>query len=296
LAHGTQSKASSIQSEWKTVLSNYMPDTSLTKHKNKSGDDKIKIDMELPLFGTSKDSFMHFLENKSNRDWTTSKVTSDGLQSLLRVLVVIQKSITITYCPMLPYIAALLLTHMPESYAYLCLREMITDAHTYMPTTLVEYYQWNITFAHIVKRMFPETYQELVTVGILSTTTTTATQEDGTDSDGLAPIFQRFFVDLFPLKYVLRIMDIYTICGMETIFRFGIALISLVKARVKGIPSSAEVWWDTIRDYTFSPGKMTDCRRICPYQLIELCHQIYIHITFLISSFLFLQPLNLNHY
>jgi hypothetical protein len=249
----TQSKAPSIHSEWKTALRIHGLNESKKKNIERSG---YQVSMEeVPLFGTNKENLKHFLENRSNRDWTTSKVTPEGWESLSRLMIVCQRGFGITYCPLLPYLSALLLTHMSEPYAYLCLREMITDAHAYMPTNIVEYHQWNNTFAQIVKRMFPETYQEMVSVGIL--TAETPSQDDRTIcgfTGGLAPIFQRFFVDLIPLKFVLRIIDIYAICGMETIFRFGIALFSLVKTRVKGVPASAELWWDNIRDYTFSPA------------------------------------------
>jgi TLD len=45
----------------------------------------------------------------------------------------------------------------------------------------------------------------------------------------MAPLFRDFFTDLLPQKYVLRILDIYTLEGSKVIFRFGVALLTLFK-------------------------------------------------------------------
>jgi len=90
--------------------------------------------------------------------------------------------------------------------------------------------------------MFPDTYEDMRRVGALS-------------PDGLAPIFQRFFVDLFPREYVLRLLDIFCITGAKSLFRFGISLISLSKKRLKALPiSTAEDWWEETRSVTFNPS------------------------------------------
>ena len=246
LLYGTQVKARAIQSEWQRIVGNTATTTAAINT------------MPTCLFGADREQLLFFMENKSSRDWMASKFTATGMHSMNQVLGAVSYSTGITYCPILPYVTALLLTHMPPPYAHWCICEMVTDAHSYMPTTLIQCYQWHKTFVTILERMFPKTFQEMEHLEITTST------------NGLAPIFQKFFVDLFPRQFVLRIMDIYTTCGsgMETIFRFGIALISLVKSRTKGSRNSASEWWDAVRDVTFSPAFTFDTLLARAYQNI----------------------------
>ena len=170
--YGTQEKARAIDREWDIVVQKVFPPTD-------------EIDAPIPTFGTDRNQLMFFLEAKSTRDWTTPIVTDSGLQAMTRVLSAVHEIVGVEYCPMLPYITALLLSHMPESYAYLTLSKLVRSSHAYVPTSVVEHYQWCKTFADTVSRMFPETYQDMVNIGALT-------------PEGLAPIFERFFVDLFP--------------------------------------------------------------------------------------------------
>jgi hypothetical protein len=171
--YGTLGKARALDDGWEYVKKSVFTN---------EGDEE---ETEIPTFGLTRDELEFFLECKNSRNIDSVKASPNGRRALVRVLVSIQKMFGVTYAPMLPYIASLLLTYMPESYAYVTLREMITDDHGFFPTSLIQYYQWCKTFSDTVKKMFPETYHDMNRVGALT-------------PDGLAPIFQRFFVDLLP--------------------------------------------------------------------------------------------------
>ena len=80
-------------------------------------------------------------------------------------------------------LAAILLTHMPESYAFASIREMINDTSNFLPVSQKDYYSWCKTYALFVKRMVPHTYKVMESCGAL-------------DPQGLDPIFKRFFTTI----------------------------------------------------------------------------------------------------
>ena len=122
----------------------------------------------------------------------------------------------IEYSPVLPTLCELLLTHMSESYVFCALREMAHAPNWYFPTYRREYAAWVNAFCDILERLHP--------------TTATFYKRHGVwNVPGMAPLFRDFFTDLLPQKYVLRILDIYTLEGSKVIFRFGVALLTLFK-------------------------------------------------------------------
>ena len=79
--------------------------------------------------------------------------------------------------------ASILLTHMPESYVFATIREMINDTSHFLPVSQKDYYSWCKTYAFFVKRMFPKAYKVMDKCGAL-------------DPQGLEPIFKRFFTTI----------------------------------------------------------------------------------------------------
>ena len=80
--------------------------------------------------------------------------------------------------------AAILLTHMPESYAFATIREMINDSSYFLPLSQKAYYSWCKTYSYFVERLFPTTYNVMEKCGALD------------PRSGLDPIFKRFFTNL----------------------------------------------------------------------------------------------------
>lgn len=74
----------------------------------------------------------------------------------------------------------MMLAHMPESYVYATLREMISDTSNFLPVCLKDHYAWCKTYYFFVKRMFPQAYKVMMQCGALTV-------------EGLDPIFKRFF-------------------------------------------------------------------------------------------------------
>lgn len=69
-----------------------------------------------------------------------------GVKSLSLVLYAAKENLGIEYCPLLPDLTALLLSAMPESYAYACIREMKNCGDHYFPLSEMEYISWCKTF------------------------------------------------------------------------------------------------------------------------------------------------------
>ena len=79
-----------------------------------------------------------------------------------------------------------------------------------------EYAAWVNAFCDILERLHPSTASFYKIHGVWSVA-------------GMAPLFRDFFTTLLPQKYVLRILDMYTLEGAKVIFRFGVALLCLFK-------------------------------------------------------------------
>lgn len=178
---------------------------NLLKRTMSNPDDNIKEestwkDMNTPTFGNN---LAKYQENVP----ITVKRVMIGLDQVLGV---------IEYSPILPTLCELMLTHMSESYVFCALREMAHAPNWYFPTYRREYAAWVNAFCDILERLHP--------------TTATFYKNHGVwDVQGMAPLFRDFFVDLLPQKYVLRILDIYTLEGSKVIYRFGVALLVLFK-------------------------------------------------------------------
>ena len=80
--------------------------------------------------------------------------------------------------------AAILLSHMPESYAFATLREAINDSSHFLPLSQKVYYSWCKTYSYFVERYFPVTYKIMEKCGALD------------PRSGLDPVFKRFFITL----------------------------------------------------------------------------------------------------
>ena len=80
----------------------------------------------------------------------------------------------VDFCPILPDIAAILLTHMSEACTYLVLREMIQSSGAgagnkkYLCLSKINYYACCRTFADTLMRFYPKTAKEMEKIGALS--------------------------------------------------------------------------------------------------------------------------------
>lgn len=163
-------------------------------------DESTWQDMVVPIFGNDS---LKFQENVS----LPVKRVMVGLDQVLGV---------IEYSPVLPQLCEILLSHMSESYAFCALREMAHAPNWYFPTYGREYAAWANAFMDILERLHPTTASFYKKHGVWNVA-------------GVAPVFRDFFTTLLPQKYVLRIMDIYTLEGSKVIFRFGVALLVIFK-------------------------------------------------------------------
>lgn len=229
-SYGTFGMANSIAAKWTYALDAAFPNPL-------DRDDAIAPDLGLGREALEK------LAQYDYREWATvgNAIPEKGVRSLTLVLCTVQQVLGIEYCPPLPDVAAMLLTHMPDRYAFATIREMINDTSHFLPVSQKDYYSWCKTYAFYVKRMFPGTYKAMEKCGAL-------------DPQGLDPIFKRFFTTIMKREDVLRFMDVFMAEGCKAIFRLALSLLHLVKHDLKSmILTDSASWWNEIRYRTLDP-------------------------------------------
>ncbi len=75
-----------------------------------------------------------------------------GVKLITMFLYAARENLGIEYCPLLPDMTALLLSHMPVSYAYASIREMANTEDYYFPMSKVEHFAWCKTFGDLMRR------------------------------------------------------------------------------------------------------------------------------------------------
>jgi hypothetical protein len=166
-SYGTEANERNIEARWKFALNAAFPIPS-------DRDDVIAPDLGLGQ------QVLHELIRHGYEEKSEKLVSELGVRSLTGILCAVYHVLGIEYCPIIPDIAAILLSHMPESYAFATIREMIDDTSHFLPVSRKDYYSWCKTYSFFVEKMFPSTYQVMEKCGAL-------------DPDGLDPIFKRFF-------------------------------------------------------------------------------------------------------
>lgn len=166
------------------------------------------------------------------------RATSLGRLSLKRVLIAVQRVLRIDRAPVVPTLAALFLTAMSESYAFCALREVLGHRPDwYLAIGRVEGTAHDRAFADVLRRLHPMTASYLDDRGVL---------------DDLSPLFHDLLLGVLPLRYVQRLVDIYTLEGTKCLFRFGVSLLVLYKvesAEQLITISTASDWWDGMRTW-----------------------------------------------
>lgn len=221
--YGSIGYRKSVESKWEYVLNAVFPNPT-------DIDDAIAPDLGLT---------QQALNQLIHHDYP---VPEKGAKQLTLVLCAVQQVVGIEFSPLNPDIATLLLTHMPASYAYATIREMINDTSQYMPVSQKEYYSWCKTYEFYVKKQSLAHYNVMERCGALK-------------PEGLDPIFKRFFTSLLGRKDVLHFMDIYLVEGCKAFFRLALSLIKLIpKSQLKSLNlTDSESFWNEIRKKTFHP-------------------------------------------
>lgn len=232
---GTLSKVRAIEHGWNVALKSMFPDET--------------DEAEAPLvdLGLGRQNLRDFL----SRDHGGNPIPPPGEKSLKRVLYAAHQSLGVDYCPLLPDLSAVMLSVMDESYAYATIRTMLHErddtesysSHHFLAFGREEHLAWCKTFADLMHRMYPQTGEALEGIGALA-------------PNALDPIFKRFLVTVLRPEHVKRLMDLYTLDGVEVLFRFGTALMCLYHSNMTEREASRCVdaisWWDGVRSYVRS--------------------------------------------
>lgn len=80
-------------------------------------------------------------------------IPDEGIRSLTKVLHAARDSLGLEFCPLLPDVTCLLLSYMPESYAYATIRQMVLDdSPFFLAISRVQHLTWCKTFSDLMKR------------------------------------------------------------------------------------------------------------------------------------------------
>jgi hypothetical protein len=167
-------------------------------------------------------------------------MTKQGEQALKRVLIALEHVLGIDCAPLVPTLAALLLTCMSESYAFTAIREMAHGASWYIATSRREHLAHCRCFGVIIRKLHPHTAEYLEDRGVL-------------DDKSLEKVFCDMFVGILPIHLVQRILDVYTLEGYKVLYRIGIALFVLYKieaAQNLVTISNADEWWANLKAWS----------------------------------------------
>lgn len=222
-AYGTIGNKKSIESKWEFALNAVFPNLA-------DRDDAVAPDLGLTQKG---------LNQLIHNDF---QMPEQGAKQLTLVLCALHQVVGIEFSPTLPDIATLLQTHMPASYAYSTIREMINDTSQYIPVSQKEYYSWCKTYEFYVKKQSPAHFSAMESCGALK-------------PEGLDPIFKRFFVSILKRNDLLHFLDIYLVEGCKAYFRLALSLLKLIsKKELKALKlTDSESWWNEIRKKTYHP-------------------------------------------
>lgn len=225
---GTFRKVRVIDHGWDLTLKSLFPDESDVDRA------------EVPDFGVGRDHLMNIML----RDHGGKPIPDKGIRSLTKVLHAARDSLGLEFCPLLPDVTCLLLSYMPESYAYATIRQMVVDDSSYfLAISRVQHLAWCKTFSDLMKKCFPQTAVIMDQIGALK-------------PSGLEPILKRFLVPLLRRKHILRLMDIYTGEGAHAIFRIGTTLCCLAHAHlgdtIRECCNNAAVFWEGVRRFAHS--------------------------------------------
>lgn len=231
---GTLKKVRILDHGWDIVIKSIFPDASDLERA------------EVLDFGVGHDHLVNILTKDHNHLGSCRVIPEKGIQSVTKVLHAARDSLGIEFCLWLPDITCILLSFMPESYAYATIREMIhynEDSSYFLAVSRVQHLAWCKTFADLMRRCFPQTAEVMAQIGALT-------------SHGLDPIMKRFFVTLLKREHVMRIMDIYTGEGAHAIFRIGTTLCCLSHAHlgqaIRERCINAATFWDGVRRFAHS--------------------------------------------
>ncbi len=222
-AYGTIGNKKSIDSRWEFALNAVFPNPA-------DRDDAVAPDLGLT---------QEVLNQLIHVDYP---IPEEGAKQLTLVLCALQQVIGIEYSPTIPDIATLLLTHMPASYTYATICEMINDTSQFIPVSQKEYYSWCKTYEFYVQKQSSAHFKVMERCGALK-------------PEGLDPIFKRYFTSILKRDDVLHLMDIFLVEGCKAYFRMALSLIKLISKKELKILTltDSESWWNEIRKKTFHP-------------------------------------------
>ena len=88
-----------------------------------------------------------------------------------------------------------------------------------------------LTFKELLQIRMPKTSTKLQSLGALS-------------DEVLSEIFVFFFLNIFPVEFVYRIVELFLLEGRKVLYRFGLAFFSIFKRDIKSwsVNSSSQMW------------------------------------------------------
>lgn len=166
-------------------------------------------------------------------------LSKDGIKCAKRLLLVLHAKWSIEHCPELPDLVCICLLYMTELETFAVIdgilkrsresKRWVNDADTQsnpviLPVGKADALVFVRTFVSLFKERLPALHRNL--------------EDLARDSDELEHVFltwfERFYVGVFPLRFVVRIFDCYMVEGPKVLYRIGLTLLSNARSQLLG--------------------------------------------------------------
>jgi len=160
-------------------------------------------------------------------------LSTKGEEVAKRILMALYEKWHMDYCPQLPDMVCVLLLFLGEIDTYICIHNLLERSRknsrwnssksiSYIPIGKADSLVFVRTFLDVVKERLPMVYRSLV--------------EFARDIEEVEVLFltwfERSFVNVLPLRYVIRIMDCYFVEGIKVYYRVALSLLKNFRTHI----------------------------------------------------------------
>ncbi|XP_077993787.1 TBC1 domain family member 24-like [Glandiceps talaboti] len=158
----------------------------------------------------------------------TYALGTEGRSLVKKILCIVEHVHTdITYCPLLPAVASLLLHYMSEEECYASLAKLLASkTPRYMTQTRTAFQASVLTFNDLAKKYADAAHQHICRKA---------------DSDhGIYNEWMWWIFKYLPFTHLVRMMDCYLVEGIKILYRVALAIIILYKKHTQGRTQNLE--------------------------------------------------------
>jgi len=172
------------------------------------------------------------------QDGDQSLALEIGSGRLLRVLISVHQLHDVRYCPLLVNVVQILLHYLPDALCFEVVNHMLSNTRDiFFEIDSFGVASVHYTFKAIFRARMPVTFSLL--------------QRHHVIDEYCRLVLDELFISVLPFRMVMRVLDEFLRFGMHALFRFGLGLITTIKADIKAYMSgdrceSPSAWKQTL--------------------------------------------------